>query len=58
MVVYALIGLAAGILAGLFGIGRGLIIGAYLGALLGAEFKPVVLTRFFAVLLAIVAVRL
>jgi uncharacterized membrane protein YfcA len=35
-----------------------LIIGAYLGALLGAEFKPVVLTRLFAVLLAVVAVRL
>jgi uncharacterized protein len=113
MVVFALIGLAAGILAGLFGIGGGILIvpglvflagmpirmatgtslgalllpvgllgaivywregnldlraallvagglfiGAYLGALLGAEFKPVVLTRLFAILLLLVAVQL
>lgn len=113
MVVFALIGLAAGILAGLFGIGGGILIvpglvflagmpirmatgtslgalllpvgllgaivywregnldlraallvagglfiGAYLGALLGAEFKPAVLTRLFAILLVVVAVRL
>jgi uncharacterized membrane protein YfcA len=36
----------------------GLFIGAYLGALLGAEFKAVVLTRLFAILLIVVAVRL
>jgi uncharacterized membrane protein YfcA len=113
MVAYALVGLAAGILAGLFGIGGGILIvpglvflggmsirmaigsslgalllpvgllgavvywregnldvraallvagglfiGAYLGALLGAEFKPVVLTRLFAIVLVAVAVRL
>lgn len=113
MVAYALIGLAAGILAGLFGIGGGILIipglmylagmpirtaigtslgalllpvgllgaivywregnldvraallvagglffGAYVGALLGAEFKAVMLTRLFAILLVVVAARL